>query len=285
MSDDRIVLLGTKGGPSLRSIDRMQPSSLLEIGGHVIVVDCGLGVTRSIVLAGTNLADIDHIFITHLHSDHIIELGALLHTIWTTNLTKPITVHGPKGIKDCIEGFYSALQFDIHLRIEDEGRTDIRHMINVDEYGEGVIMDDSLRVDALTVNHPPVKDCFALRFECQGWVVTFSADTAMFPPLASFAKNSDILVHEAMLGEGIDYLIAKTMNASRLREHLLESHTLAEDAGRIANDANVGALILYHLVPVIGPAVSNDNWISAVRKNWNGPLFIGHDGLEIKRSH
>ena len=55
----------------------------------------------------------------------------------------------------------------------------------------------------------------------------FSADTAYFPPLAEFARGADILVHEAMLEEGVERLVARTGNGARLREHLLASHTFA----------------------------------------------------------
>src|SRR5690606_12256589 len=97
-----------------------------------------------------------------------------------------------------------------------------------------------LRVTALRVDHPPVTDCFALRFEGNGRSVVFSADTAYFPPLADFAMGADVLVHEAMLEEGVDRLVARTGNGARLREHLLASHTFAADAGRIAARAGVG---------------------------------------------
>ena len=80
---------------------------------------------------------------------------------------------------------------------------------------------------ALRVDHPPVTECYALRFEHDGRSIVFSADTAYFPPLAGFARGADILVHEAMLEEGIDRLVARTGNGARLKEHLLASHTLA----------------------------------------------------------
>ena len=92
---------------------------------------------------------------------------------------------------------------------------------------------------ALRVDHPPVTDCYALRIEHEGRGIVFSADTTWFPPLAGFARGADILVHEAMLEQGIDRLVARTGNGARLREHLLASHTLASDAGRIAADAEV----------------------------------------------
>jgi ribonuclease BN (tRNA processing enzyme) len=92
---DRLVLLGSKGGPALRPGGPWPSSSLLQIGGRNIVVDCGLGVTRGLVDAGISLKALDLIFITHLHSDHVLELGPLIHTAWTAGLATPIGVFGP----------------------------------------------------------------------------------------------------------------------------------------------------------------------------------------------
>jgi ribonuclease BN (tRNA processing enzyme) len=81
---DRLVLLGTKGGPAIRPGGPSPTSTLLEIAGRPIVIDCGLGVTRGLVNAGLSLKKLDLILITHLHSDHVLELGPLLHTAWTS---------------------------------------------------------------------------------------------------------------------------------------------------------------------------------------------------------
>ena len=77
---NRVVLLGVKGGPSIRAKGAMPTSSLIELDGRRIVVDCGLGVTRGLVEAGVDLKTLDVILLTHLHSDHVLELGGLVHT-------------------------------------------------------------------------------------------------------------------------------------------------------------------------------------------------------------
>jgi ribonuclease BN (tRNA processing enzyme) len=279
---DRLALLGSKGGPALRPGGPWPSSSLLEIGGRNIVVDCGLGVTRGLADAGISLKALDLVFITHLHSDHLLELGPLIHTAWTAGLATPLTVLGPPGIGHYWRRFCQAMEFDIEIRIADEGRPDILDMVSIVEFGEGRVMEESgLKVSALRVDHPPVTDCFALRFEHDGKSVVFSADTAYFPPLADFAKGADILVHEAMLEEGIERLVAKTGNGARLREHLLASHSFAEEAGRIATDAGAGRLVLNHLIPADDPEIGEVDWIAAVRKTWAGDLTIARDGLVV----
>ncbi|MEI9404959.1 MBL fold metallo-hydrolase [Mesorhizobium argentiipisi] len=283
--NDRLVLLGSKGGPALRPGGPWPTASLLEFGGRTIVVDCGLGVTRGLVDAGISLKALDLTFITHLHSDHVLELGSLIHTAWTAGLATPVTVFGPPGTGHYWQRFCQAMEFDIEIRIVDEGRPDIRDLITVEEFGEGSVLDErGLTVTALRVDHPPVTDCFALRVENGGRSVVFSADTAFFPPLAGFAKGADILVHEAMLAEGVERLVARTGNGARLREHLLASHSFADEAGRIASDAGVKRLVLNHLIPADDPAIGEADWIDAVRKTWSGDLTIARDGLVVPLS-
>ncbi|MAZ82149.1 MAG: MBL fold metallo-hydrolase [Hoeflea sp.] len=278
----RLTLLGTKGGPAIRPGGPSPTSSLLELAGRRIVVDCGLGVARGLVDAGMKLGELDLIFITHLHSDHVLELGPLIHTAWTAGLSSPVKVFGPVGTADVWLHFCASLSYDIETRIDDEGRPDIRDLVTVLEYGEGEVLSEAgLTVSALRVDHPPVTDCFALKFEAEGKSVVFSADTAFFPPLADFARSSDILVHEALHPEGLERLIAKTGNGARLREHLTASHTFAEYVGRIASKANTGHLVLHHLVPADDPEITADDWSREVRKTWSGELTIGSDGLEI----
>jgi ribonuclease BN (tRNA processing enzyme) len=279
---DRLVLLGTKGGPAIRPGGPWPTSSLVEIGGRTIVVDCGLGVTRGLADAEMSLKALDLIFVTHLHSDHVLELGPLLHTAWTTGLATPVRVFGPPGTAYCWDRFAQALDFDIEIRIEDEGRPDIRELVSVEEFGEGMVLEENgLAVSALRVDHPPVTDCFALKFEAGGRSVVFSADTAYFQPLADFARGADILVHEAMLEEGVERLVARTGNGARLKEHLLASHTLAAEAGKIATAAGVGHLVLHHLIPADDPEIGEEHWRRAVAESWSGPLTIGRDGLVL----
>lgn len=280
------MLLGSKGGPALRPGGPWPSSSLLEIGGRYIVVDCGLGVTRGLADAGISLKALDLVFITHLHSDHVLELGPLVHTAWTAGLATPVTVFGPPGTGHYWQRFCQAMEFDIETRIVDEGRPDIEDMVSIVEFGEGQVLEErGLKVSALRVDHPPVTDCFAVRFEHAGQSVVFSADTAFFPPLADFAKGADILVHEAMLEEGIERLVAKTGNGARLREHLLASHSLAGEAGQIATDAGVGRLVLNHLIPADDSEIGKADWIAAVRKTWAGDLTIARDGLVVELKH
>ena len=140
-----------------------------------------------------------------------------------------------------------------------------------------------LKVTLHWVLHPPVVDAFAYKFEAADEASSYPATRAFNPPCPTSAGGADLLVHEAMLAEGVDRLVARVGNGDdRLRRHLHASHTRVEDAGRIAAMAGVRALALNHLVPVDDPEISDEDWIMAARVTWDGPLFLGKDGMRIK---
>lgn len=262
---DRLLLLGSKGGPAVRKDGAMPTASFLALGGRRAVIDCGIGVTRALTAAGEDLRDLDLVFVTHLHSDHLLELGPLLHTAWTTGLARPVSVFGPKGMEEYWRHFLASMAFDSAIRVTDEGRRPLDGLVSVRTFGEGeVLAQGALRVTALRVEHPPVRECYALRFDAGRRSVVFSADTAHFPPLADFARGADLLVHEAMLPEGVEALVMATGLGERLRRHLHASHTTAADAGRIARAAGVRHLVLNHLVPADSPDFGEADWRRAV---------------------
>ena len=283
MTPDHVVLLGTKGGPAIRPGSAMPTSHLLCLDGRRIVVDCGLGVTRALVDQGMALKDLSLIFVTHLHSDHYLELGPLVHTAWTAGLATPVTVFGPPGLDDYWRAFTASMRADIDLRIDDEGRPDLRDLVRVHAIAPGeVTRAGGITVTALRNDHPPLVDSFALSFRSARRHVVFSGDTAPLPALADFARGADLLVHEAMLGAALPALTARVGNGSdRLMAHLLRSHSPAEEAARTAARAGVARLALSHLIPADDPAYGPADWRAATAPHWSGPLYIGHDGLRI----
>ncbi len=278
---DSLALMGVKGGPAIRPGSNMPTSMLLRLGGKTILVDAGLGATRGICDQGVALTDIDLIVITHLHSDHYLELGPFFHTAWTAGLNRTIPVIGPKGLDAYWAGFQNSMRFDIDLRIRDEGRCDFNSLADIQ------VIKDEMTFDAVTLRtmrniHPPITDTFALRFEASGKSVVLSGDTAYMDEMAPFAKGADLLVHEAMLREGVEALCARMTNGDeRLRTHILRSHTDAVDVGRIARDAGVKQLALNHMVPDGDPDFTDQHWETAAREHWDGPFLLGKDGMVI----
>ncbi|MCC2096795.1 MAG: MBL fold metallo-hydrolase, partial [Hyphomicrobiales bacterium] len=250
--------------------------------GRLFVVDAGYGVTMRMVEAGLPLPAIEAIFITHHHSDHTLELGGLIYNSWVNGRRTPVHIYGPPETKHLVGHFLEAFRFDIETRKADEGRPDLRDLVHIHEFADGEILrDGTLTVTALRNVHPPITDSFSLKFALAGKTVVFSGDTAYFPPLAAFASGADILVHEAMHREGMERLVQRTNNASRLREHLIASHTLAEDVGKLAEQAAVKTLALNHFVPVDDPLVTEDSWRQAVLERYSGDLIVGRDLMEI----
>ena len=278
-----LTLMGVKGGPAIRPGSEMPTSNLLQMGGQTILIDAGLGCTRGICDAGVALTDIDCIVITHLHSDHYLELGPFFHTAWTAGLNRPIRVIGPEGLQVYWEGFLASMAFDIDLRQDDEGRCPLAPLAEIDDLVEGETMIGSVTMTAMRNVHPPIVDTYALRFDHGGQRIVISGDTAFMPEMIDFAKGADILVHEAMLVEGVEALVAKMTNGDdRLRTHILRSHTSAADVGRIAAEAGVGRLALTHMVPNGDPDFTDAHWSREVRKHWNGPLDLGRDGMRFE---
>ena len=185
-------------------------------------------------------------------------------------------------MKQLAQGFWDAYKFDIETRIADEGRPDLRKLVNIHEYTEGPVMAaGDAKVTALRNLHPPITESFALKFEFPGKTVVFSGDTAYFPPLAAFAKGADLLVHEVMYGPALDELVRRNPNAATLMAHLKASHTLTEDVGRIATDAGVKKLVLSHFVPADATGLTAEKWADAVRPTYKGDLVVAHDLMEI----
>jgi ribonuclease BN (tRNA processing enzyme) len=283
LGPNRLVLLGTKGGPAIRGGFTPAPSAnLIVYDGVPYVIDTGYGVSFKLVAAKFPLTALRYVFITHHHSDHNAEFGLLMNNAWAIGLKTPVDAYGPAGMRALADGFWQAYRFDIETRMADEGRPDLRKLVAIHEYTEGPVMAaDGVRVTALRNVHPPITESFALKFELPGKTIVFSGDTAYFPPLADFARGADILVHEVMYAPAMEALMRRTPNAPTLLAHLKASHTLTDEVGRIATQAGVKKLVLSHLVPADDPNVTEKVWTDAVRETWKGDLVVAHDLMEI----
>ena len=279
----RVILLGTKGGPTITASGRSNPSTLLLINDVPYVVDCGYGASKQLLKAGVAHRDIRYIFCTHLHSDHGIEYGTLFYNAWEAGRKEPIDSYGPPGLEKMTRDYFSYMGIDIDTRIIDEGRPDPRKMITAHEIVTGgtVMQNEDVKVSCIRVPHPMVKDAFAYRFDTKDRSIVMSGDTAYSPALADFAKGADVLIHEAMYLPCIEAIVRSAPNATRLREHLMASHTPTEDVGRVAARAGVKTLVLSHFVPGGDPTITDEMWAEGVRKHFSGQIIVGRDLLEV----
>src|SRR3984893_17797622 len=99
-----LITLGTQGGP-LRSKSRSQPANVLLVNDEPYIIDAGNGVAGRLAMAGVPLGRVGQIFITHNHDDHNADLGTMMGLAWTLGRSTTITVHGPKGTRDIVDGF------------------------------------------------------------------------------------------------------------------------------------------------------------------------------------
>jgi len=276
---NRVMLLGTKGGPTPTPL-RAEPATLIEIDGRAWLVDCGNGVANQLARAGMPLDRLERIFVTHNHSDHIVDVGTLIEIAWSSGLRTPVAVHGPPPIRQIVRDQLAALAYDVAVRIREEGRVPLDPLVSVDERSDPgmVVRDRGTTVTSALVDHETVKPAFAYRFDMPGRSVVLSGDTRYSDTLVALAKGADLLIHEAIYGPMIDRMASE--NAATLADHLRRSHTLAEEAGLVAARAGVKKLVLSHLVPG-GPAVSDAMWIAAVRRNFAGPVVVGLTALDF----
>jgi len=278
----KVILLGTGGGPRPNKV-RNQSSQVVIANGIPYVIDCGGGVSRQMVFAGVPLTGLKNIFITHNHSDHNLECGALIYNAWVSGFKGKVDAYGPPPLARMTKSFLETNEYDISIRIPDEGRQPLGPMIEAHEMSKpGLVMqDDNVKVTCALVNHPPVVPSFAYRFDTKDRSVVFSGDTTPSENLVELAKGADVLIHEVLHKPGLAKLMARVPNADRLLEHIVGSHTTTDDLGKVAKQAGVKKLVLTHFVPVDDPSITDEMWVGPVRAHFDGEIVVGRDLLEV----
>jgi ribonuclease BN (tRNA processing enzyme) len=288
-----LLTLGTAAGPAIRS-EESGIASALVVDGVGYLVDFGLGMTRRLHEAGLRGRDITAGFLTHLHSDHMVELPVLMLWNWghqVSGFVDPVRLFGPAadpqhpasgGFRRFLEGSLDAFSYDLRIRERDEGRPPLRDLVVVDEIqvpdGATVIgcdpfpvfEDARVRVTAVLTAHPPVYPAFAFRFDTAYGSVTFSGDTARSATVERLAAGTSILVHEAA---NADFFRERGADEKFLAHHLM-SHTTPAEAGSVAQAARAGHLVLSHLAGV----AEDGYWEREARSTYDGPITVARSG-------
>ena len=209
----------------------MASAQVIIAGERLYVVDCGDGVARQLVLAGASLAALAHVFITHHHSDHNADYGNLLLLSWASGLQRRVDTWGPPPIERITRLFLEMSAYDIDIRVRDEGRAPLAPLIHAHELTDGgsVMQDENVKVTCALVEHPLVKPALAFRFDAPDRSIVISGDTKPSDNLVKLARGADVLVHEAFYPAAADRLAARVPTAATLKQHLVASHTAAED--------------------------------------------------------
>ena len=276
----RLILLGTKGGPTPGRF-RAPASNLLLVDGEPFVIDAPDGVASRLVQAGVDLASLKTIFITHHHSDHNAGLGALLLLAWGSGLQTPVDIYGPAPLGRLVRSQLAANDYDMRARIREEGRPPLAPLIRPHEVRAGpVLATDKVQVRCALADHLTVPN-LAWRFDTPDRSFVFSGDTRPSDALIALARGADVLVHEVMLPSALGGIVDR--NAPRVIDHILRSHTTTEELGRVAAAAGVRTVVLSHLVPAF-PAITDEMWIAGVRRHFAGEIIVGRDMMEIHAS-
>jgi len=277
----RLVLLGTAGGPTPK-VGRSAPAQAIVAGDRIYLVDCGDGVARQLALAGLPLRQLRAVFITHQHSDHNAGYGPLFLLGWTGGISAPVDTYGPPPLGRMTRLLLEAYDFDITLRMQDEGRPPLAPLIRTHEITAGgeIFADDRVRVTAALNHHPPIEHSFAYRVDAPDRSIVISGDTNYSKNVAALARGADILVHEVLYRPFWERPDAP--QTPDIRRHIIASHTDAEDLGRLAAEAGVKTLVLTHFVPSEPTgAVPDEVWLAAARKHFRGEVLLGRDLMEV----
>jgi ribonuclease Z len=272
----RVTLLGT-GAPPPR-MDRFGPSTLVEVGGKKFIFDAGRGAMQRLHQLGIPFADIDGMFLTHHHSDHVVGFPDLWLTGWIGRpwgkRSTPLQVWGPVGTAQMMKHLPEAFHVDLRVRSKSypaDGAQLVAH-----EIGEGpVLEEDGIKINAFEVDHGGEElPAFGYRIDYQGRAAVLSGDTTFNENLIEHAQGADLLVHEVTAAAG-----GAAENAQQLKR-IGANHTTPEQAGEVFARVKPKLAVYNHLL-LFGSAKAED-LIPATRKKYSGPLMVGEDLLQVE---
>ncbi len=254
----KLVTLGT-GMPSPNPY-RAGPSHLLIVNDQPYLIDAGEGIWRSIAKAalingdvltpGLSPEKLNYLFLTHLHQDHTVGIPSLLLNPlnWIFRIQQEI--YGPQGTEAMVKHIFSAWKIDIDAAISDghdpAGGRATGHDILFAEDGL-VYRDDNVRVEAFRTRHASLRDTFAYRFTSKDRIVVFSGDGGPYHAnIVRAAKDADVLVTETVTEENIQYAPWGGNTVEEKKKEIFRFHFSPGVLARIANEANVRAIVLAH---------------------------------------
>ncbi len=276
----KIILLGT-GTPVLDPA-RQQSALLVEINEEKLLFDAGRGATSQMVSAGVQPQQVDWIFITHHHYDHISNLGEFLMTAWHNGRERPLNVFGPPGTAEIVTALFDRVyRRDIAFTLlNEEDALDIRDLVKVTEVTPGYTHQSGFwRIMADDVEHgaglglsPEEWPCLGYRLEAEGKIIAISGDTVACEGLDRLARGADVLIQCCYLSQAE---IATPASEWSARNVIASSGQV----GKIAARNRVKKLVLTHIRPKSDAMLRT--MVEDVRKDYDGDVVVGQDLMVI----
>ncbi len=267
-----ITLLGT--GSPIPDPNRAGPSTLVRAGGQVFLVDCGRGVLQRAAAVGVGAGGLTALLLTHLHSDHIGDLGDLLITRWITTFAPdptPLPIIGPPGTAETVEATLKAFGHDIGYRIAHHADLTAPPAVEVHEYTEGPVWDrDGVSIRVAPTDHRPVAPTIGFRIESGPTSVVLAGDTVPCASLDELAAGADALVHTVIRKD-----IVTQIPQQRIQD-ICDYHSSVEQAAATAARAGVGTLVMTHYVPALVPG-QEEQWRALAAGEFGGRIELGDD--------
>ena len=271
----KVTLLGT-GSPA-PAMNRFGPSVLVEAGPNKFLFDVGRGAFQRLTQAKVRWQDIDAVFFTHLHSDHIVGFPDLWLSGWLVGpgRNRQLQVWGPRGTTKMINHLRQAYGFDIQFRESDDRAAPAGVVIHSDDIGPGVVLDkNGVKVTAFEVDHFPVKPAFGYRIDYQGRSVVLSGDTRFSENLIKHAQSADLLIHEVASPSSFQRAGVSDARTKSVMEH----HITPERAGEVFSRTRPRLAVYSHIVQ---PDATEQELMGPTRKTYSGPMVVGEDLMVI----
>lgn len=267
-----VTLTGT--GTPLSAPGRAGAGVLVACGNTLLQIDVGRGAVLRLAEIGLDCTELSAVFLTHHHSDHIMDLADVLITRWIRGATWPVPVVAPSGpASRFVEHVLDPFLDDIAVRITHGNRSGppqfASHPFEAMPVPASVWSNDAVEVEAVTVRHEPVVPAVAYRVRAAGIAVVVSGDTRVCDEIEDLACGAALLVHEVVR--------AGPVHESGMH-HVVTYHAEARSLGAMARRSGVGALMLTHLEPSPSTPDDAERFAEDVRAGgYDGALLVGTD--------
>jgi ribonuclease BN (tRNA processing enzyme) len=288
------ITLGTQGGPiALKT--RSQPANLLVTRDGDYVIDAGDGVTEQLAKAGVSLAQVKAVVLSHLHFDHTAGLFGIVSLRWQTSIYSPLTIYGPPGTRQLVNGILSSMgpAVEAGYAYPGEVHRPFEPGITVVEIRDGANFDlGTTHVTAVKNTHYTFPlgsaddarfESLSFRFATPGRVIAYTGDTGVSPAVEKLAKGADLLVSEMIDFDGVVAEIRRQSPNmppaafSGIERHLRDHHLTPRQVGELARAAGVKKVVVTHLS---GPELNRDRereYVRGIRERYAGPAVVARD--------